>query len=355
MKARYLFGCLLLSAFARGALAAPAGLEVVRFGIAAPATGSPPSIGGSSVALAHARGTLAKTLAHHGIKLEWIFFKGAGPAVNEAIANRRLDFAWQGDFPSILGKANGLDTRLIMAGGVRQNVYLAAKPGAAITRIADLRGKRVALFKGTNLQLAVGKLLAAHGLAERDIRFVNLDNPNAHAALVAGDLDAVFGSHELLDLEHRGLAKVVYDSKGDDLQYRKHTHVLVTTAFAKAHPEVVKLVVKGLLEAARWVSDEANREEVLRLWARAGVPYEAWKRDLAGVPLRVQASPHFDGFLTAHYKESVAAALRLKLIRRDLDVDAWIDRGFLTAVLAELGWQEVWPAFDPQGRAIAQR
>jgi hypothetical protein len=32
-------------------------------------------------------------------------FKGAGPAVNEGFANDQLDFAYQGDLPSLIGRA----------------------------------------------------------------------------------------------------------------------------------------------------------------------------------------------------------------------------------------------------------
>ncbi len=332
--------------------AAPA---VIRFGIASPATGSPPGIGGSFVAISHARGDLARDLAAQGIKVEWVFFKGAGPAVNEALANGQLDFAWQGDFPSMLGKASGIDTKILLAAGVRQNVYLVRRPDAPIASLQDLKGKRVALFKGTNLQLAVGKLLEAHGLGERDVRFVNLDNKSAHAALVAGDLDAAFGSFELLELARRNLAPVVYSSKGGDLRVTKHTHVLVTTAFEKAHAPVVRAVVESLLRTAAWSSDEQNRDEIFRLWSRAGLPYDVWKQELDGVPLEVQSSPHFDGFLLAHYKESAATALRLRLIRRPIDVEAWVDRRHLDGAIAKLGLERAWPRFDGTGRALARR
>ena len=102
------------------------------------------------------------------------------------------------------------------------------------------------------------------------------------------------------------------------------------------------------LPAAR--ESQRRQDEALRLWAQAGVSYGAWKQELEATPLLVQESPFFDASLTSHYKASAAAALRLKLIRRPIDVDAWIDRRFLAAAVKELGLEGFWPTSDSQGR-----
>ncbi|MFX6759751.1 TetR family transcriptional regulator, partial [Acinetobacter baumannii] len=73
-----------------------------------------PFAGGSPAALAHAERSVEKELADlPGVKVDGSFFKGAGPAVNEAFANSQLDFALQGDLPSVIGRANGLKTRIL--------------------------------------------------------------------------------------------------------------------------------------------------------------------------------------------------------------------------------------------------
>src|SRR5471032_2155229 len=85
--------------------AAPA---VVRIGVATQGYGDPPVFGGSPAATAQLQHLAEDALKPDGVKVEWIFFKGAGPAVNEALANRQIDFAFQGDLPAVLGRANGL-------------------------------------------------------------------------------------------------------------------------------------------------------------------------------------------------------------------------------------------------------
>ena len=127
------------------------------------------------------------------IKIEWTFFKGAGPAVNEGFANDQLDFAYQGDLPALIGRATGLKTKYLLASGARKPLYLAAAKDSGIKSIEDLKGRKIALQRGTNGHLAAIKILEAHGLTERDVQVVNLDSAGTVAALTSKDIDAAFG------------------------------------------------------------------------------------------------------------------------------------------------------------------
>jgi len=348
--ARSFYGIAGIALYATAGLAAAAAPAVIRIGVAQPAYGNPPTITGSSIAVAQATGAIEQEFKSDNIKVEWFFFKGAGPAVNEALSNRQLDFAFQGDLPSIIGKAAGLKTRLILATGVRTNIYLAVPPDSAIRTVKDLRGKRVAIFKGTNAQLPIDRLLAAHGMSEKDLRVVNLDTATAQAALTTKDIDAVFGSFDLLKLRDKGVARIVYTSKGDSPVFTRQSHMLVTDDFATRYPDHTRRFVKAVLKVARWSSDEANRDEVFRIWARPGTAkFEHWKEDYAGQPLSVRLSPLFDPFLTQRYRDAVEHAYQFRLIRSKFNVDTWIDRSFLNASLKELKLDSYWPANPASG------
>ena len=85
-----------------GAATLPAAAEpvTVRIGFASIGADNRQFSGGSSAAVAHSEHYLDEELREHlEVKVEWFFFKGAGPAVNEAFANNQLDFALQGDLP----------------------------------------------------------------------------------------------------------------------------------------------------------------------------------------------------------------------------------------------------------------
>ena len=97
-------------------MVAPAGAAepiTVRIGFASVGADNRQFSGGSSAAVVHSERYLDQELRDRPeVKVEWYFFKGAGPAVNEAFANNQLDFALQGDLPQIIGRANGLKTKL---------------------------------------------------------------------------------------------------------------------------------------------------------------------------------------------------------------------------------------------------
>ena len=173
MKRKLLFP-LIAAAWLGSAAAAP---QVIHFGLATVGKGGVPYAANSVTALAHQRQVIETELAADDIKVEWHYFKGAGPAVNEALANKQLDFAWQGDLPATVGKAGGLDTRLIAADGLLASLYLVVPVDSPAQRLEDLKGKKVALFKGTNLQLAAARTLKQAGLRDRVFRPINMDFP----------------------------------------------------------------------------------------------------------------------------------------------------------------------------------
>lgn len=344
---------------ARTALAAPfvaprlvraANPTTIRIVVAQPLVGNPPSFSGSSAAIAYAKGWLDEAFKPDGITVEWAFFKGAGPAVNEAVSNQQVDFALQGDLPSLIGRAAGLKTRIVVATGARTPIYIGVPPDSPAQRIEDLRGKKVALFKGTNMHLPAVRLLEAHGLTERDLKIVNLDTASSLAALATRDIDASIGSQDILRLRDKGQVRVLYTSRTDSPIYTRQSHVLVTERFADAHPEATQRVVKAIVKSAHWSSEERHREEVLRLWARAGTSYEHWKEDLDGTPLRVRLNPTFDPFLKGRYREAVENAYRFKLSRAKFDVDQWIDLRYLNAALKDLQLESYWPVFQANGK-----
>lgn len=327
---------------------------VIRIGLASAAVGNPPIYTVGSAGLAIHKGWFAEEFKADGTKVEFSYFKGAGPAVNEALTNRQLDFAFQGDLASIVGKAAGLKTRLIAAVSRYQGIYLAVPADSPIRSVKDLRGKRVAIFKGTNVQLPIHHLLEANGLSERDLRAINLDGGSALAALQTRDIDAAFGYVELLRLRDQGAVRIIYASGDDPAAYPRHAHLVVTDDFAQKYPETTTRIVKVLLKAARWSSEEANRSEVYRLWALMGVASAAhWNEEAGRRSLRERASPLLDPYILSHYQKSVDRSFKLRLVRSRFDVQPWVDRRFLDAALKEQHLENYWQPQDVSGAVIA--
>ncbi|MDO9605073.1 ABC transporter substrate-binding protein [Hydrogenophaga sp.] len=329
----------------------PEPLKVIRIGVATGGVGSNPiRHGGTTTALAYTDGAFEEEFRKDGIEIKWTFFKGAGPAVNEALVNKQLDFAWQGDLPAIVARANGVKTKLIAGSGVRTGLYLAVQPDSGIQKLEDLKGKRVAVFKGTNLHLAAVAALSARGIKERDLKLINLDLASGRTALVNKDVDAIFDYVGAFDLRDKGLAKVAWSAAADNYKFTRQTHLLVTDDFAAQHPQAVQRIVTTLVKVADRYSNEAHRADLFERWGKTEYPEKIWREDFIGQPLRVRLSPLLDAFLVSRYKEAAKDAYALKLTRSVPEIDSWFDRRYLNVALKELKLEGYWPAYGTDGQ-----
>jgi sulfonate transport system substrate-binding protein len=328
------------------AQAKPAEIRMVYPGVG---IGNRPSAGGNSTAIMHLRGMLEEEFKADGIKITWSFLRGAGPATNELYANKLADFSLLGDLPSLIGKAGGLKTRILAATGTRGNSYFVVPSSSQIQSIKDIKGKRIALFKGTNNQLAANKILAFNGLSEKDVRFMNMDTATYRAALLTGDVDGAFGGADLIGLRDQGAVRIVYKTAGDP-RFLRHCSFVGSEEFIQKYPEVTQRVVNTLVKAAKWMSDnEQNRSAVFQLWTKSGTRFADYREDWEGQSLKLFASPLLDPYLISQYENQVKEAKRFGLIRNEVSVDAWIEPRFLARALKDLKLEGYWQPVGADG------
>ena len=120
------------------------------------------------------RGTLEKRLAPLGVKVTWTEFN-AGPVQLEALNVGSIDFGDVGEAPPIFAQAAGAP--LVYAGATVPRPALEAvivPKDSSIRSVADLKGKRVAYNKGSNVQYFLVKLLEKNGLKYGDVQSVFL-------------------------------------------------------------------------------------------------------------------------------------------------------------------------------------
>ncbi|MDB5051034.1 MAG: Sulfonate transport system substrate-binding protein [Fibrobacteres bacterium] len=327
--------------------------KVIRFGYPGTGTGGRPYVGGSFVAYARAAGLLEQEFKNDGIKVDWTFFKLAGPAINEAFANKLLDISLLGDQAAIAGKAGGLNTKIILATGVRGVTYVVVPSDSPIQSLQDLKGKRVALFRGTAIQLAANRILEANGLSEKDIRSVNMDGLAAQAALASKDIDALFtiGSGALQQ-QDQGIGRIIYSGKQDDRVTGYASGLVVDGDFEKNNPQIVQRIVNVLVKAAQWSTDDKNREALLQSWAKSGTSYSAFKRDLEGQDLQAILSPVIDDYFRATWKKAVFDVKRFKFIRNDVNVDEWIEPKYARNALHSLNLENNWVRYAADGKPL---
>lgn len=315
--------------------AEPATPSSIRIAVPDLSAGSKPSAGGVVDVLRNQQ-LLEKEFAKDGIRIDWHFFKGAGPVVNEALANGQADFAYLGDLAAIVGKANGLDTRVLAAGVRGVKSYLGVVPGSGIKSLHDLKGKRVAVFRGTANQLSFASALASQGLTERDLKVINLDFNAANAALAARQIDATWGLSSLLSLRERGLVEIPVSSR-DLLGAGGTQSVLLGTGdFIRKYPQLVQRLVNAQEQASTWLRNERNREAYLELVAsNANWPLSILRDDLAKEDLAQYFDPRLDPGFISQLQQGVDLAAKERLIRRGFQVADWVEPRFLDAALQQ--------------------
>jgi sulfonate transport system substrate-binding protein len=325
--------------------------SVIRVGYPAVGVGNRPAAAGNAVATMHLRGMLEDEFKRDGIQITWSFLRGAGPAVNELFANQLLDFTALGDLPSIVGRASGLDYRLLAAASVRGNIYISVPADAPTRSVADLRGKKIAVTKGTATHLAAGKILESFGLSEKDVRLINMETNAATAAIVTGDVGAAIGGSQWLGLRDQGVARVIFRTTGGDPKFTANTTFLGSSSFVQKYPEHTLRVVKTLVLAAKWLAEqEAKPEPVFQLWTRTGFTFASFKEDWTNESMKYKTSPLIDPYISARYSFQISEARRLGLTRGTFDFQQWVEPRFLNTALEQLGLTRYWAPRDENGK-----
>ncbi len=318
----------------------------IRISVSGAGEGGKPRVGGSFVATAHARGVLEQEFKKDGIKVTWLFFPGAGPATNEALANGKVDFALHGDLPSLVGRSTSLKNKVLFSTGRFGPTYVVVPADSNAKSLADLKGKKFSVFKGTNGQIVYNRVLKKYGLTERDVRTISQDGYSARTSLATGDIDATITSP--FSLVFRGVAKTLIEIK--DPKVSPIAHFWVTESFEKQYPEITQRVVTTLIKQAKWSSEEANRVAQYKLWAQSGIPLVDYQKTWDGWNLKYRTTPLLDEFHRAQIDEALKIAKEAKLIRRDVDTKTWYEPKYLNNALKDLNLQNYWRAFNANGQ-----
>lgn len=320
--------------------------KVIRIAFSSAGVGGKPAAASGLLATAHQRGIFEKEFAKDGIKVEWTFFVGAGPATNEALALKKIDFATQGDLPLVVARSNGLRTRIIAKDSQFSRNYVVVPTASPIQTLEDLKGKKFTVQKGTATQLTLNRLLTQAGLKESDLKVIDMVSDSQKAALSTGDVDGSLQSST--DLVSRGLVRRIF--KVDDPKLTAPSQIWVAEEFEAQYPHIVQRFVTALIRESVWTVDEKNRDEVFKLWAKTGNPYSDYKEDFSGSKLRDRLNPLLDEYYTTSIGKSIAEAKQFRFLRRDVPTDGWIEPKYQKAALKELKLEGFWDEFDGDGK-----
>lgn len=199
-----------------------------------------------------ARGTLEKELAPLGVGVTWTEFN-AGPVQLEALNVGAIDFGDVGEAPPIFAQAAGAP--LVYAGVTVPRPKLEAivvPKDSAIKTVADLKGKRVAYNKGSNVQYFLAKLLQKSGLQYTDVQHIHLPPPDARAAFERGAVDAWIIWDPFLAAAQKTLdARLLVDATG---VVNNRGYYFTSRDFATKNSDVLKIAIRQINDIDTWAS-----------------------------------------------------------------------------------------------------
>ena len=239
-----------------------------------------------TLVLLKAKGSLEKRLAEQGIEVQWTEFPG-GPQLLEGLNVGSIDFGTTGEAPPIFAQAAGADL-----------LYVAHEPPAptseailvpkdsSLKSVSELKGKKIALNKGSNVHYLLVRALEDAGLKYSDIQPVYLPPADARAAFERGSVDAwVIWDPFQAAAEHQLQARTLRNGEG---LVANHQFYLAARPYAEKHPEVVNVLVEEIRSVGGWIrqnSAEATQQVAPLLGLAPEITRTAVERQAYGAQL----------------------------------------------------------------------
>ncbi|WP_457424293.1 sulfonate ABC transporter substrate-binding protein [Roseateles sp. P5_E7] len=203
-------------------------------------------------------GSLEKRLATLGVSVKWVEFP-AGPQLLEGLNVGAVDVGFVGEAPPIFAQAAG--AKFVYIGfdpAAPEAEAIVVPKDSPIKSVAELKGKKVALNKGSNVNYLLVKALEKAGLKYTDIQPVYLPPADARAAFERGAVDAwVIWDPFLAAVEHQSGARLLQDGKG---LVNNYSYYLAERGYAQSQPKVIQalfedtqaqaVTLKGNIKAA---------------------------------------------------------------------------------------------------------
>jgi sulfonate transport system substrate-binding protein len=275
------------------------------------------------------KGWLETELGNDSIGVRWVLSLGSNKAL-EFLRGGAIDFGSTAGSAAIVARAGGLPIKAIYVYSKPEWTALVTRKDSGIARVEDLKGKAVAVTRGTDPHIFLLRALDTKELGETDINAVLLQHPDGYRALATKQVDAWAG----LD-PHMAKAQVEI---GAVLFYRNPTFntygiLNVREAFAKRYPDLVRRVLT-VYERARLYAIAHPEELAAEVVAAAGVSPE-----VAHIQLGERTDLSTSAIGTEHLATFVATAEVLRkigVIDASVDVratlDSWVDGSYLRSV-----------------------
>ena len=214
---------------------------------------------------------LEAALAPNGVRVQWVEFQ-SGPPLLEALNAGGIDFGYTGDTPPVFAQAGGVDlvyAAYVPVTGISSAILV--RGDSPIRAVAELKGKRIALTKGSSAHYQIVRILKSAGLTLADVTPAYLQPADAGAAFRGGSIDAwVIWDPFYAIAERDPGTRVLTDARAAP----SNSFFLARRAYATANGAVLATVIRELNRASVW--SEQNQDQLASIMAQiTGVDIDA--------------------------------------------------------------------------------
>ena len=225
-------------------------------------------------------------LENRGYNVTWVLSAGSNKA-NEGLRSKALDVGSTAGSAALVARANGSPIKAVdlFAGG-EWTALLVAKD-SPINSVADLKGKKVAVTKGTDPYFFLLQSLATAGLSPTDIEIVNLQHADGKTALERGNVDAWSGLDPFIaqTIQQSG-SRFIYRNPS----FNSYGFVDAREDFIADHPEAVQAVVDSYEEARKWAKAHPDQLAAL-LASQANIALSVAQEELSRTLVDIDPVP----------------------------------------------------------------
>jgi len=194
------------------------------------------------------KGLLEKEFENDGIAVRWVQTLGSNKAL-EFLNAGSIDFGSTAGAAALIGRINGNPIKSIYVYSRPEWTALVTRKDTGIAKIEDLKGKRVAVTRGTDPHIFLVRALQSVGLSEKDITPVLLQHPDGKTALIRGDVDAWAGLDPMMaQAQVEDGARLFYRNK------EANTWGILNAPedFLKQYPEIARRVIAVYEDARKY-------------------------------------------------------------------------------------------------------
>ena len=201
------------------------------------------------------KGSLEERLKPLGVSVKWAEFQ-FGPPLLEAVNAGAIDFGTTGEAPPIFAQAASAKLAYVANDPPSPKAEAVLVPkGSTIQSLADLKGKTIAVAKGSNAHYLLVKALEKGGVGYDEVKLSFLTPADGRAAFESGKVDAWSVWDPFFAAAEASGARVLTNGEG---VVENHQFFLTSRDYAGGNEDVLRITLEELRKVEDWVAKDPN-------------------------------------------------------------------------------------------------